>query len=428
MSAQNSQDLGQKILNYGGKVLKPYQVEGRDYLITNPRAGLWDDMGLGKTIQALAAAKDLGLTVAVVGPPKLKLDWEQEAQAVGVPLTYYSFAKIPDPGAIAPGSILIFEEAHWLQGGERTARGRKGLALAQEGRQAYVWLLTGTPMRNRRPINLKPMLEILGIVPGMISSWDYLQRFCGPRTVSVGRKLVTLFDGATDLKGLAQMVGPRTLRRKKSDVLDLPPKIRCHRSVPIEDKVAVRKALADFRVKLSDMLEDKGKSHLKPELEKLLIVSQLKLASEIDKVGYVVDLIEELEGQHSLIFCCYLESAKELATQIKCPLITGATDLGTRQRYIQEFQAGKHRAMVLTIRTAGVGITLTRASNVVFAGKEWAPEDNAQAEDRAYRIGQEQPLTVFDLESNLDAHVVNLHKAKDEGAETFLKALKDARI
>lgn len=427
MTTENAENSIVATLKYGQKILKSYQAQGRDYLKNNRRAGLWDDMGLGKTIQALAAAKDLGLPVTVIGPPKLSLDWRIEADAVGVSLVYHSYTKIPEPEAIAPGSVLIIEEAHWLQGGEKTARGRKGLEVCVSGHQAYTWLLTGTPMRGGKPKNLLPLLQILEVVPDQISTWDYLNRYCGPRTISTGRKLVTVFDGATRLAELSGLIAPFSLRRKKEEVLELPPKIHCDRVAPLSKPSWVRSKLAEFKARLARTLEASDRMDQQEALERLLIVSQIKALSEGQKIEYAVELAEDLEGQ-TLLFCCYLETAAELSKNLGCPVITGETDLKKRQQTIQDFQAGKHKNLVLTIRAAGVGITLTAASNEVFVGQEWAPEDNQQAEDRAYRIGQDKKLTVFRLSNPLDGHVAELHRIKTANSQAFFTALKSLKI
>lgn len=399
---------------YGNKRLLDYQVVGRDFLKARDRALLADDMGLGKTLQTLSAAKDLGLAVHVVGPPRLILDWRNEAEALGVGLTYHSYAKVPN--TVPKDCVLVFEEAHWLQSGERSARGRKGLRLALEGNQSRLWLLTGTPMRNGRPINLKPLLEALEIVPDVCDSWEYLKKFCDPQLMQIGRRQVYTYKGAENLDQLAELIAPVTLRRLKDDVLDLPPKIHIQRHLLVENKARVSQALKDFKLRSREAGIDSS-------AEKLLIVTQLKQLSELDKLTYCETLKEELDGKSTIWFCCYLESAHQLAKLLGCHVITGETSLETRQQRLEDFQKGTVNNLVLTIRAAGVGINLTQAESVVFLGKEWAPEDNAQAEDRAYRIGQTKRLRVYHLESSLDRHVVGLHQIKESATDEFMSFL-----
>jgi SNF2 family DNA or RNA helicase len=423
MNHEIFQNQSQGVLRYGTKTLKDYQVKGKEFLKANPKAGLWDDMGLGKTLQSLAAAKDLGLGVSVVGPPKLCLDWQLEAELIGVPLTYYSYAKIPAPGTIRPGSILIIEEAHWLQGGSATARGRKGLNLCLSGGQGFTWLLTGTPMRNGKPKNLAPLLEILDVIPDQISTRDFLDQFCCPRTITVGRRLVTVYDGAARLDRLAKLIAPFSLRRKKEEVLDLLPKIYCDRQAPLSSPGLVRKSLAEFKAKLENKLKEADRLHEKDNLENLLIVNQIKRLSENQKIEYCKDLALDLEGQ-TLWFCCYLETASQLTKILDAPSITGETEAKDRFETIRKFQSGELKHLVLTIRAAGLGITLTAATNEVFVGREWAPEDNMQAEDRAYRIGQDKTLTVIRINNNLDRHLLSLQACKDKSSLEFFTVLK----
>jgi SNF2 family DNA or RNA helicase len=406
--------------SYGNKRLLSHQIVGRDFLKANPRAGLFDDMGLGKTIQVLAAAKDLGIGVTVIGPPGLKLDWQAEAKNVSVDLVYHSYAKLPE--TVNPYDALVVEEAQWTQGGRKTARGRKILDLVKATRPDYVWCLTGTPMRNSRPVNLSTILELIGIIPNDIDYWDYLNTYCGPRSMAVGSKIVTVYDGATDLKGLANLIKDKTLRRLKTEVLDLPDKVYCDRRVPINKPALIKKKLEEYKQQLAANMKANGTEDHLPVAEKLQALNRLKLVSELDKVPYVLELAADLD-ESTIYFCCYLEAARSLGQGLVCPVIDGSTDSQTKSRIIGDFQAGSMKSLVLTIRSSGTGITLTKAQNVVFVGQEWAPDDNAQAEDRAYRIGQDNRLTIFKLENALDWHLKRVHSTKNQNAKEFMASI-----
>lgn len=425
--------------------LMPHQTEGRDFLLEKPRAILGDDMGLGKTYQALAAAQLVGLPVVVIGPPKLKRDWLASAEkiALGLPITYLSFTKIPED--FKEPTTLIVEEAHWAQGGSTTARGRKILQLARSPRTARIWLLSGTPMRNSLPINLLPLVEMCGLIPDKRAYWNFLNTFCGPKTEVFGGKPVTTYKGATNLSDLSKFIEPVYLARKKAEILDLPEKIYCDRRVPLADRsglvAALNQAQRDWErrgtvedpevaalleagIDTETALEQMKGRRLDDSTLQMLILSRMKALSELDKVDYAAELAEDFqEDDRTLYFCCYRNTAKALSDRLGAPLIDGETSGTKRQELIDGFQAGKIQNLILTIRAAGVGITLTLANNEVFVGREWAPEDNLQAEDRAYRIGQKRTLTVFRLDSEFDWHLRQLHAKKNMDGQTFQKEL-----
>ncbi len=112
-----------------------------------------DYMGLGKSLQALVAARALGHRVIVIAPAGLRINWLREAEMAGVQIEIYSWAKCPEP--IEEPFTLIADEAHYAQN-LKAARTKKFLALAEKAEAVFA--LTGTPIKNGRPVNLFPLL------------------------------------------------------------------------------------------------------------------------------------------------------------------------------------------------------------------------------------------------------------------------------
>lgn len=153
-----------------GLTLFAHQKEAAKWLLAHKKGGihsggiLADHMGLGKTISALVAAKAMQCTlhcnIFVVCPVSLKDNWLREANKVEVAIEVFSWAKLPEPLETAK-YLLIADEAHYAQN-ERSRRTEKLTELANHENCLTTWLLTGTPIKNGRPINLLPLLQIAG--------------------------------------------------------------------------------------------------------------------------------------------------------------------------------------------------------------------------------------------------------------------------
>lgn len=131
------------------------------------------------------------------------------------------------------------------------------------------------------------------------------------------------------------------------------------------------------------------------------IVQNLVLAEPSSKLDVVMELLEG-NDEHFVIFSqskqvARLLNARLQAAKISHVLLTGDTPAVARTRVVEEFQRGDHRVFIGTIAAGGVGLTLTRASTVIFLDRAWSPSVNRQAEDRLHRIGQKRAVQVIDL-------------------------------
>lgn len=149
------------------------------------------------------------------------------------------------------------------------------------------------------------------------------------------------------------------------------------------------------------------------------------------KLDAIAEYIEDL-NEPVVVFSCFVDSLWLLADRIgkfkdkrKLWLFTGETPHDERTQYIKEFQnqrAGESGIFLATIGAAGVGITLNRASTVVFIDRDWSPANNEQAEDRVHRMGQRGSVNVvtFAVPDTIDMYVLKLLQQK---RETFAKVL-----
>lgn len=423
-------DLKQPLHDQGDALLlRPYQVEGVEFLVRNQFAILSDDMGLGKTVQSLVAARAYhleGSFIYVVAPVTLHETWRNEAKKVGVPIKVCSWAKIPQPLTLTP-YILIADEAHYAQNGAMEQgywhipqpdgsvkpydihpetgkkrwlyacqRTEKLLTLAEHA--GAVFLLTGTPLKNGKAENLYPLLVAIrhrltqGGDPD-IAHKAYKQNFCDA-------------GNPYRFEQLHDETKSAILRRLKRDCLpDLPEKQRIPRKIAISSKAQAvyDQTFARLQAEYERRVRE-GK--IGTYAEKLVLLNHLRYAASVSKIEATIQFAEAIfeEGNQSLIiFAEFVETAAAIAeglTRHGIAYIDGSTPHKERNRLVDAFQAGEHRGFVSTTETGGLGLNLQRASNVILVDRPWTPGDAIQAEDRAHRMGQKNAVFAYWLQAH----------------------------
>lgn len=397
--------------------LFPYQVEGAKFLATVGRGLLADEMGLGKSAQAIAATAMVhgAPRVAVVCPASLKQNWLREFEKFWPGLISYtleveSYDKVTR-GALADwtGDVLILDEAHYLKS-HKAKRTKAVFGPKCDGvgglvsRAANVFCLTGTPTPNN-PSELWPMLR--AVMPGALSRpavegagvkinskpypfWPFVERFCYTRDTGFG---LTIVKGK-NLPELKARIAPFMLRRKKDDVLkDIPP-IRFD-TLALEGKFPAE--MSEEIAIVAKALEEHGIKGLK---EVAPHVAQLRRVTGMAKVPAAIEWIkEQLEGglKKIVVFAHHKDviSALDAAFGLDSVVVTGSTPADHRASLVDIFQDSHPkdpgiypRVFIGQIQAAGVGLTLTAASDVLFVESSWVPAENEQAAMRVHRIGQ----------------------------------------
>lgn len=362
--------------------LYDYQVDGVRHLIQHSSALLADDMGLGKTLQSLVAAhlrRVPGLPNLILCPASMRISWEREIKRVLKQDVVWQVGE-PEPrqspewivtsyeglGCVLDRQygVMVVDEAHYLKevGSARTCN-----AFAVEAKNKY--LLTGTPILNVER-ELYTLLKLGGHPIGQLPVQQFERMFAGNKILR---------------RELGQHVQSWMLRRMKELVLKLKGKTW--------QKPAVTPP-SDFR-------ERYGKLEADDSLLAMVKIGRARQMLEVAKIDYIADYVGGLRQEDKVIvFCQYTQSIAAFqaafeAAGIKYVTLTGADSLKKRQQAIDAFQKDKGtRIFLATTDAAYVGITLTAANYVMFASRPWTPGKEAQAEDRAYRNGQERPVIV----------------------------------
>lgn len=414
-----------------GWTLYQHQQEAVQWLLAHRQGGLYrggilaDHMGLGKTLSALVAAKALAnhdpAAVFVVCPSSLRGNWMREAERVEVAIEVFSWAKAPKPLDSNP-FLLIADEAHYAQN-PKSARTKKLLALAEHENCRASWLLTGTPIKNGRPINLQPLLTAIAH-PLVSDTWEYQRRYCDAHYKPIGRKSVWDNTGASHLDELAKKTEDAILRRTKADCLDLPQKQRILR--PVEITNSQKKAYQTEIARLAaDYRERVKRKEVAADAEALVMLGILRKVGSLYKIDAALEMTEQLleQGQPVVIFTEYLESAHLLYSKLdNAELLTGKTKQAERQALVDRFQRGDSRVFIGTTKAGGVGLTLTAANTVILVDRPWTPGDAEQAEDRCHRIGQQNAVTAYWLQVGIvDEAVDTLLESKQKRIDLVLK-------
>jgi len=416
--------------------LYPHQADGVSFLISAKRAILGDDMGLGKTRQAVAAIEAAipEGPVLVVCPASLKLNWRREIRLVDpeARIEIIGFDKEPVPNArwvIVNYDLLgkhaerlhaigwvgvILDEAHFIKNNsKRTTHCLKLLGVQDVAKAPllgpnYVFLLTGTPMTSR-PRDLFNLLRCVGH-PSARSFLSFAKRYCEAYRNDFG----WVTTGASNIQELNLLMKEVMLRRKKDEVLNLPPKIRSWVPVDISSSPAALNAVENFLAWYSATDPERPN-----DTQFLAKLTKVRVALHKAKHKAVAERIKDViaSGEKVVVFTCFNDGVTrhKAAFGDLAVTITGNCSAQERMEAVDRFQSDPTvKVAVCNLIAGGVGITLTAGTHVIFQDLDWVPANHAQAEDRCYRMGQNNQVTVeyFHAAGTLDSYIADLLSAK----------------
>lgn len=449
----NNADTSFDIENFGnGNKMMAFQRAGVEFVEeAGGKALIADQMGLGKTIQALAYLQlheDLRPAI-IVAPASLKMNWKQEAERwLETDDTIYICSgrkpedKIEEAEKhsiiiinydILPSwvdalttemrpQIIIYDESHSLKNG-KSKRTKAAAILSTRIPQRL--LLTGTPVLNR-PNELWTQLNIID--PDRYDSFfRFGTTYCNAFYNGYGWD----FSGASNIPQLAEELRGIMIRRTKDQVLEeLPDKTRSLIPIEISNRKEYNRVEDEF---LKWVEEQKGKAAA-ARASKVEQIAKIEYLKQVAAKGKLHEAINWILGflhndEKLVVFATHKEVIDTVfkafdGTAVK---IDGSTPVDKRQDIVEQFQTDpKIRLFVGNIQAAGVGLTLTAASNVAFLELGWTPALHDQAEDRCHRIGQKDAVNIYYLlaEETIDEKIAELLEAKREVVDAVMSEQK----
>lgn len=410
--------------------LYPFQRAGAAYAIKHGKTLIADEMGLGKTRQALSTIETKEAYPAlVVCPPNLTDNWIREIRALlphrsitapagrgrGQRLTKADIIVI---GWATVGSWvqslpilagLVADESHYMKSDKadrtkaiRTITGTwmdnktKVIVPGKMGHNPTIVFLSGTPVLNRPSELIQPLIALGYLYQGHVnpnatmSVYDFKQRYCAPETTSWG----TTYNGASNTEELHYWLRQTCMvaRRKDQVLTDLPAKTRAPQFITLDS--GATKTYLDMARAGAEKAAKGGRA------EAIIYLNALRRAVATAKVQIAIDWADEFmeTGKSLIIFAIHKDVQNALITQLRAKghkvgqILASQKDVEEQKR---AFQAGETKIIVISLGAGKEGHTLTKASDVLFVEQGWNPGTQDQAEDRAHRIGQDNPVTCW---------------------------------
>jgi superfamily II DNA or RNA helicase len=442
--------------------LRPYQEQGVSWLqslrASSMGGVLADDMGLGKTLQTIAhlciehAREEVKKPSLVVVPTSLIQNWKRELgrfaphlavcvwhgserradglaleQADIIVTSYSLLVREQDRWAARSFHYLILDEAQAIKNPRAAAR-EAARTLDAEHRLC----LSGTPVENHLG-DLWSLFDFL--MPGLLGSAAEFQ--VGYRTPIEQDK------NEVQLSALRRTVTPFILRRTKDEVAtDLPPKTILVRPIRLEGdqrqlyesirvaahadvrRIVRSKGMAGSTIAILDALMKLRQVCCDP---RLVSVSSARRVRESAKLDYFFALLTQqlAEGRRVLVFSQFTSMLSLIGEGLALRgilhlMLTGSTH--DRQAKVDAFQAGKADVFLISLKAGGTGLNLTSADTVIHYDPWWNPAAQAQATDRAHRIGQTRPVFVHQLivAGSVEERMLELQRKKQELASNLV--------
>ncbi|MFN5515721.1 MAG: DEAD/DEAH box helicase [Cyanobacteriota bacterium] len=438
--------------------LRDYQLEGFQWLARLAHWGvgacLADDMGLGKTVQALALILTRAASgpVLIVAPTSVCPNWIAEARRFAPTLNPCQFGagdrasalenlqpfdlvvctygllqqeEVAELLAQVEWQVIVLDEAQAIKN-MATKRSQAAMSLQAQ----FKMITTGTPIEN----HLGELWNLFRFInPGLLGSLEsFNERFANP---------IERLQSKPARQQLRRLIQPFILRRTKSQVLqELPPRTEILLQVELsQQEMAFYEALRRQAVsKLENSEADPGAKHLQVLAEimrlrraccnpSLILPESAIPSSKLETFGEIVG--ELLENRHkALVFSQFVDHLNILRAyldqrRIHYQYLDGSTPMKARQQRVEAFQRGEGDVFLISLKAGGTGLNLTAADYVIHMDPWWNPAVEDQASDRAHRIGQKRPVTIYRLvaKNTIEEKIVDLHHQKRDLADSLLE-------
>ena len=443
--------------------LRSYQQEGVGWL-QNLRARqvggvLADDMGLGKTLQTIAhvtieknAGRLKDRPALIIAPTSLVMNWERELKkfspdvrvlAIHGAHRHNAYDGIRDADVVITSypilcrdeerfaewvfHLVILDEAQQI----KNLRSRAHIAARAVVAENRV-CLSGTPVEN----HLGELWALLDFVnPGLLGDEMHFNRFY--------RIPIERMKNEDRLEALRELVAPLILRRVKRDVAkELPPKTEVMRPIELQGgqrelyesirvaahaevrKIIRKKGLAASVVPVLGALTKLRQVCCDPRLVRMSNAGKIRESAKYNMFFELLD--KQLAGGHRILVFSQFTSMLGLLEQglrerkVKYAILTG--DTKDRAEAVDQFEKGGAKVFLISLKAGGTGLTLTSADVVIHYDPWWNPAIQAQATDRAYRIGQKKPVISYQLfaAGSVEERILGLQRSKRHVADAIL--------
>lgn len=433
--------------------LRAYQEEGFRWMIRLSSWGagacLADDMGLGKTLQAIAAIMHLAPNgpALVVCPASVINNWCVELikfaptlnpvilkqgcsrnevfaslSAFDVLVVSYGLLQSEEEAIASIDWVMaVLDEAHVIKN-----TNTKSSKSAMKIKAGFRLVLTGTPVQNH-----------LGEL------WNLFQ-FCNPGLLGSLQQFTDRYvknDLTIQKTHLKKLISPFILRRTKNKVLsELPPKTEITHSIELsKEEIAFYEALRRKAISVIEAGEfNAGQQHLQAlaEITRLrlaccnsaLVNAEIELKSS--KLDAFLEIFDELRvnNHRALVFSQFIghlaivrRTLDEMGVSYQ--YLDGSTSLSDREKAVKAFQTGIGDLFLISLKAGGLGLNLTSADYVIHLDPWWNPAIEDQASDRAHRIGQTRPVTIYRMvaKNTIEEKILQLHTTKRHMADSLLE-------
>lgn len=450
-----AQELTPKVPSTLKAELRDYQKEGFIWMSRLAHLGvgacLADDMGLGKTLQSIAVILSLAHQgpSLVVAPTSVCMNWETEVNRFAPTLNFHMFSELNRDEIISSlgkfdllvtsytllqQEIELLSQVHWqsivldeAQAIKNAATKRSKAAMRLNG--SFRLITTGTPIEN----HLGELWNLFGFInPGLLGTYKQFNRRFGIP--------IEKYHDREARRTLKKLIRPFMLRRIKSQVLEeLPPRTEITLRVEMQpEELQFYEALRQQAIENIEGSSEKTGRHLRilAEIMRLrraccnpkLVNEQVEIPST--KLQVFAEVVEELlgGGHKALVFSQFtghLALIREFLDErgIAYKYLDGTTPAKERQYQVESFQAGEGELFLISLKAGGLGLNLTAADYVLHMDPWWNPAVEDQAADRAHRIGQKRPVTVYRLvtANTIEEKIVRLHQEKRDLANSLLE-------
>lgn len=440
-----------------------YQREGICFGLEHKRIIIGDEPGLGKTLQSIGIVDTANAyPCLVICPSSLKINWQREFEkftdksalvldnnvrttwgyllSMGVHqvaiVNYESLRKffvwdirggkqfrlkdvVFNPQIQAFKSIIIDESHRVKDPSAQQTIFTKGLSVGKD----WCILLSGTPVVNR-PEDLIAQLSIMNRLGEFGGRAKFIADYCTDPKDKTAKSAVPLSELSRQLYDTCM------IRREKAKVLpQLPDKTRVDLYIEISNDKEYNLAAEDLAAYLQEYTEcTDWEIRRKMRMEALVKFMTLRSLATRGKIAQAVDFIRTFldSGKKLIVFCSLHEIVDELQKVFpRAVTVTGRDSAVSKQASVDAFQNNPNVQLIIcSIKAAGVGLTLTAASDVAFIELAWTYADCCQCEDRAHRIGQKDNVTCYYLlgRGTIDHTIYRLIHRKKSIANEIMNA------